>query len=107
MLRSLNYAVHAVARERQACEKPPLLATLERWEDRARRALVDGYIAAASQSAARLLPTGVEGVERVCGVFELEKACYELHYELNNRPDWVAIPLAGISRILDAGDGGH
>jgi trehalose synthase-fused probable maltokinase len=107
MLRSLNYAVHAIARERQACGQPSLLARLERWEDRARRALLDGYIAAASRSAARLLPTGVERVTRVCGVFELEKACYELHYELNNRPDWVSIPLAGISRILDAGSRGH
>lgn len=107
MLRSLNYAVHAVTRERQARGQPPLLAWLERWEDRARRALLDGYIAAASGSAARLLPAGVESVARVCGVFELEKACYELHYELNNRPDWVAIPLAGISRILGAGSRGH
>jgi predicted trehalose synthase len=32
----------------------------------------------------------------------LEKAVYELGYELNNRPDWVAIPLAGISQLLSA-----
>jgi maltose alpha-D-glucosyltransferase/alpha-amylase len=30
----------------------------------------------------------------------LEKAVYELGYELNNRPDWVAIPLEGISKTL-------
>jgi predicted trehalose synthase len=35
-----------------------------------------------------------------CGAFELEKACYELRYERDNRPDWVAIPLAGIRRFL-------
>ena len=34
-------------------------------------------------------------------VFELEKAVYELRYELNNRPDWVGIPVAGIVRMLD------
>jgi predicted trehalose synthase len=39
-------------------------------------------------------------VRRVCAAFELEKACYELRYELNNRPDWISIPLAGISRLL-------
>ena len=33
-------------------------------------------------------------------LFELEKAFYELNYELNNRPDWVAIPLAGILSLL-------
>jgi maltose alpha-D-glucosyltransferase / alpha-amylase len=33
-------------------------------------------------------------------VFLLEKALYELNYELNNRPDWVRIPLHGIVRLL-------
>ena len=37
-------------------------------------------------------------------MFELEKAVYELRYELNNRPDWVAIPVAGILRLLDGDD---
>jgi maltose alpha-D-glucosyltransferase/alpha-amylase len=100
MLRSLNYAVHAVAREREGSGRPPLLAGLERWEDLARRAFLDGYVAAASRSPVRLVPPAVEQTARVCGVFELEKACYELHYELNNRPDWLAIPLAGIRRYL-------
>jgi maltokinase len=30
--------------------------------------------------------------------FELEKACYEVHYEANNRPDWVWLPLAALRR---------
>jgi predicted trehalose synthase len=34
-------------------------------------------------------------------VFELEKAVYELRYEVNMRPDWVPIPVAGILRILE------
>jgi predicted trehalose synthase len=34
-------------------------------------------------------------------VFELEKAVYELRYELDNRPEWVGIPVAGISRLID------
>ena len=35
-------------------------------------------------------------------IFELEKAIYELQYELDNRPDWVPIPVAGIRRLLEA-----
>ena len=36
------------------------------------------------------------------GLFELEKAIYELRYELNNRPEWVRIPLRGILEVLRA-----
>jgi predicted trehalose synthase len=31
--------------------------------------------------------------------FELEKACYEVHYEANNRPGWVWLPLAALERL--------
>ena len=49
-----------------------------------------------------LLPPGQQATEQLLAVFELEKAVYELRYELNNRPDWVAIPVAGILRLLDS-----
>jgi maltose alpha-D-glucosyltransferase/alpha-amylase len=100
MLRSLNYAVHAVARARAAEGRAPLLGWLGPWEAAARRAFLDGYVAAVSNSPVRLIPGDAAQLAQVCAVFELEKACYELRYELNNRPDWIAIPLAGISRIL-------
>ena len=34
-------------------------------------------------------------------IFLLEKAIYEVGYELNNRPDWVIIPLKGIKDLLE------
>jgi hypothetical protein len=46
--------------------------------------------------------TGSGDDVRFAAVFELEKAVYELRYELNNRPDWVSIPVAGIVRLLEA-----
>jgi trehalose synthase-fused probable maltokinase len=100
MLRSFNYAVHAVARERATEGPAPLLEWLGRWEDAARRRFLDGYVTAVSKSAVRLVPTTAAALAQACAVFELEKACYEFRYELNNRPDWIAIPLAGISRLL-------
>ena len=45
---------------------------------------------------------GQQATEQLLAVFELEKAVYELRYELNNRPDWVSIPVAGILRLLDS-----
>ena len=63
-----------------------------------RTAYLDGYLAETDQS---LLPPGTRAVERLLAVFELEKAVYELRYELDNRPDWVKIPVAGIARLLE------
>ena len=69
------------------------------WEDRARAAFLDGYHATVD---ATLLPPGTEASRKLLAVFELEKAVYELRYELNNRPEWVPIPVAGIARLLEA-----
>jgi maltokinase len=51
-----------------------------------------------------LLPPGDGPTRQLLAVFELEKAVYELRYELNNRPDWVPIPVAGVLRLLDGDD---
>ena len=48
-----------------------------------------------------LVPSG-ESFDRLLAIFELEKAVYELRYELDNRPDWVPIPVAGIVRLLES-----
>jgi maltokinase len=71
----------------------------EDWEERARAAFLDGYFA---RIDAALLPPGEAPTRQLLAVFELEKAVYELRYELNNRPDWVAIPVAGVVRLLES-----
>jgi maltokinase len=91
MLRSFAYAASAVELLR-GIEAPP------GWEERARREFLDGYLATVDQS---LLPAGREAIERLIAIFELEKAVYELRYELNNRPEWVRIPVSGILRLLE------
>jgi len=89
MLRSFAYAASA----------SPLLHGVEPpagWEEQARAQFLAGYRSTVEQS---LVPSG-SGMDRLLSVFELEKAVYELRYELNNRPDWVGIPVAGILRML-------
>jgi trehalose synthase-fused probable maltokinase len=100
MLRSLDYAAHVVAFGRPEAERADALAALTAWEARARRAFLDDYRAAAAKSPVLLVPPSEAALLEACAAFELEKACYELRYELNNRPDWAPIPLAGIARIL-------
>jgi maltokinase len=91
MMRSFAYAASASRILRGV--QPPA-----DWEGRAREAFLDGYLETVDAS---LLPAGRQGVEQLLSVFELEKAVYELRYELNNRPDWVGIPVAGILRLLE------
>ena len=40
-----------------------------------------------------------EAAAPLLDLFEIEKALYELRYELNNRPDWVGVPLMGIATL--------
>jgi trehalose synthase-fused probable maltokinase len=91
MLRSFAYAASA-ADLMQGSPAP------EGWEERARTAFLDAYFHAVEPT---LLPAGQAAIEKLLAIFELEKAVYELRYELNNRPDWVPIPVAGIARLLD------
>jgi trehalose synthase-fused probable maltokinase len=90
MLRSFAYAASA----------SPLLREVETpiaWEERARTEFLDGYRKTVEQ---HLVPSGT-AMDKLLRVFELEKAVYELRYELNNRPEWVKIPVAGIVRMLE------
>jgi maltokinase len=92
MLRSFAYA--ASAAETQRGRPAP-----EGWEERTREAFLDGYFATVDPA---LLPPGQDATTKLLAVFELEKAVYELRYELNNRPDWVGIPVSGIVRLLES-----
>ena len=49
-----------------------------------------------------LMPPGEAAIANLLLIYELEKAIYELQYELDNRPDWVGIPVAGIRRLLES-----
>jgi maltokinase len=67
-------------------------------EERARSEFLEGYLEAVQGSG--LLPQR-EATDRLLRIFELEKAVYELRYELAHRPDWVPVPVAGIVRLLE------
>jgi len=90
MLRSFAYAASAAVVLR-GVDAPA------DWEERAREEFLEGYRDRVDKS---LVPSGAS-MDKLLRVFELEKAVYELRYELNNRPDWVGIPVAGIVRMLE------
>jgi len=84
MLRSFSYA--AEVSKRGAA-----------WEHAVASAFLDGYRAAVGR--AEFLPPQGADFDVVLNAFLLDKALYELGYELNNRPDWVNVPLAALARL--------
>ena len=92
MLRSFAYAASAT----EIMRGQPAPAE---FEDRARRTFLEQYFSTIDPA---LLPAGESAIRNLLSIFELEKAIYELAYELDNRPDWLPIPVAGIARLLEA-----
>jgi maltokinase len=91
MLRSFAYAASASAIQRS-------LPAPGDFERRARESFLERYL---TEIDSALLPSGDAAIRNLLSIFELEKAVYELQYELDNRPDWLPIPVAGIIRLLD------
>ena len=104
MLRSFHYAAFA-----------PLLASvgerpaptedsgrLSSWAETWNTWVVERFLTSYydTAGAASYLPESREEAQKLLDLHLLEKAVYELGYELNNRPSWVGIPLQGIARLL-------
>ncbi len=102
MLRSFNYARHAAVLEaaRTPDEAERLEAVARAWEVLSRAAFLEAYAAAAVTGGLYADRSQFDATLALRDMFELEKAMYELRYELQNRPDWVAVPLAGIAALV-------
>ncbi|HYG64095.1 MAG TPA: maltose alpha-D-glucosyltransferase [Thermoanaerobaculia bacterium] len=108
MLRSFQYATYArLLEEQEAGGVPP--EEMERfqswafyWERWVSAAYLQAYLD--RMGTAAILPPSREHLSLLLDAYVLEKAVYELSYELNNRPAWVRIPLQGIRQILGASE---
>ena len=90
MLRSFDYARHAAALARPNLKS----ADLENWYNIAATAFLDSYLATVAQA------DDAAAQQQLVQFFMLEKALYEIIYESNNRPDWLFIPIQGLSALL-------
>ncbi len=98
MLRSLDYAARTAEADPGRTATSQAGPTGHRfsagdWLSAARGELLDAY---------RLAEVGVPLDPGLLAAFELEKACYEVRYEANNRPQWVWLPLAALERLAAA-----
>jgi maltose alpha-D-glucosyltransferase/alpha-amylase len=100
MLRSFHYASQAALKSEhvpaEAIER--LQAWSRFWVESVSATFLRGYMTAAG--TASFVPHGPEDLEMQLRTMLLEKALYELRYELNTRPDWVRIPLRGILELM-------
>jgi maltose alpha-D-glucosyltransferase/alpha-amylase len=102
MLRSFAYARESALRGAAitAEEAERFRPTLREWEAQARAAFLRGYADATRDAG---LYDELDAERGLLGLLVLEKALYELRYELANRPDWAAIPLRGLLDIAAPG----
>jgi len=100
MLRSFDYAAQSVLREAMLdlLAKPLMEWGAKQWQQAATGAFLQGYHHTARK--ADFLPPDESSFDALLNLLLLDKAVYELHYELNNRPDWAVIPLRGILDLL-------
>jgi len=100
MVRSFGYAAYA-ALFAFGVHAPDRYDTLAPWAETWQRWTADTFLSAyrTTMGGSNVIPAG-DAFGVLLGAFILEKAIYEVRYELNNRPDWVGIPLVGIRALL-------
>jgi maltose alpha-D-glucosyltransferase / alpha-amylase len=107
MLRSFDYAIRSALMDLGA-DRADQLERLEPWvrlwKERTRQAFLDGYREGVGDAAS--YPEDEEHARALIELFTLEKALYEIRYELDNRPDWVGIPIKSVLDLLEDGEEG-
>ena len=103
MLRSFDYAMHAALSKFIAGRpdaREAVAAAGRQWEAQATKAFLDGYEEVARETGLGSARAQADGLLEI---FVLEKVVYELKYEVDNRPDWVRMPLNGLLSVLEDG----
>jgi maltose alpha-D-glucosyltransferase/alpha-amylase len=105
MLRSFDYAVRLSMHGFKA-DDLRVRMSVQRWADAWRAEVRALFLAAYRETLgdSPVVPRDPEAMARVLAVFELEKAVYELGYEMNNRPDWIWVPLQGVLALAGEAD---
>jgi maltose alpha-D-glucosyltransferase/alpha-amylase len=101
LIRSIDYSATAAlerALKVTPDEQGKLATALAGWRDRATETFLTAY--RETIAGQPLWPSRPDSAERILNFFLMEKAFYEIEYELAHRPDWLRVPLTGMLRIL-------
>jgi len=104
MLRSFHYAALSSMIEQRAgarwrIDPDALSAWANLWQTWSSWGFMRGYLLTVG-SAPAVVPANPQDLRIVLEAFLMEKAIYEVGYELNNRPTWLRVPLRGVAQIL-------
>ncbi len=104
MIRSFNYATESQLRSGRYREQDQfkLQPWARVWEHLVATSYLHAYLQAAA--GASFIPNQTEHIELLLSFYGIEKAIYEIAYEMNNRPDWLPIPIIGLETLLETGD---
>jgi maltose alpha-D-glucosyltransferase/alpha-amylase len=100
MLRSFEYAALSGLKsgDFRPEQVPALKPLAQAWVFWVSVAFLESYLEASRSGG--FLPSGADELKNLIDLYLLEKAVYELSYELNNRPDWVVVPMQGIVELV-------
>jgi maltose alpha-D-glucosyltransferase/alpha-amylase len=103
MVRSFHYAAHAALRERQGGSRDPgeeatSLQWMRAWQLRVSAVFIDAY--SREVAASGLLPSDPDEARVLFQTYLVERALYEVGFELNHRPEWLAAPLLDLPLLL-------
>jgi maltose alpha-D-glucosyltransferase/alpha-amylase len=108
MIRSFHYATHSALNNHVPLlshpenELPLLQHWAHYWYTWVSVEYLNAYLDIMAQTG--LLPDNPDHVKIMLDAFLLDKALYEVSYELNNRPDWLKVPVQGILQLMEAED---
>lgn len=105
MIRSFDYAVHtALVGHSSPTLRPEDRPALEQWGrfwyKWVSARFLTSYLAGIQGTG--LVPSDPSDLRSLLDAYLLDKAAYEVSYELNNRPEWVRVPLEGMLHLLGA-----
>ena len=102
MLRSFSYAAHAALlnyTSRRPDQTGRVASSARFWENETSSVFMSAYCERAEDAV--FLPNDPADVKKLVDLFLLEKAFYELRYEINNRPAWIGLPLQAIDVLME------
>ncbi|WP_417851939.1 maltose alpha-D-glucosyltransferase [Tianweitania sediminis] len=102
MLRSLDYAAFSVARESAPERRDQALRNARRWRDTTSAEFLGAYFAGVADCQTAIKDEAF--AQAMLDLFLIQKAVYEVGYELANRPGWISVPLLGLLELFGSED---